>query len=62
LDIYRGKRRIGREGKGIVVLTREPGDRSIELLVKGVPGLKAVVTMPAGRALEYRSNFMAFYC
>ncbi len=42
LDIYRGKIRSWRDGRDIVVLTREPGDSSIEALVKGVPGFKAV--------------------
>ncbi len=42
LDIYRGKKRSWRDGRDIVVLTREPGDSSIEALVKGVPGFKAV--------------------
>jgi phosphate transport system substrate-binding protein len=40
LDIYRGKRRTWRDGQDIVVLTREPSDSSIEVLVKGVPGFK----------------------
>lgn len=42
LDIYRGKKRTWRDGRDIVVLTREPGDSSIEVLVKGVPGFKEV--------------------
>jgi phosphate transport system substrate-binding protein len=42
LDIYRGKKRAWRDGRDIVVLTREPGDSSIEVLVKGVPGFKEV--------------------
>lgn len=42
LDIYRGKKRTWRDGRDIVVLTREPGDSSIEALVKGMPGFKEV--------------------
>lgn len=42
LDIYRGKKRTWLDGLDIVVLTREPNDSSIEALVKGVPGFKAV--------------------
>jgi phosphate transport system substrate-binding protein len=42
LDIYRGKKRSWRDGRDIVVLTREAGDSSIEVLVKGVPGFKEV--------------------
>jgi phosphate transport system substrate-binding protein len=42
LDIYRGKKRTWRDGRDIVVLTREPSDSSIEVLVKGVPGFGEV--------------------
>jgi phosphate transport system substrate-binding protein len=42
LDIYRGKKRTWRDGRDIVVLTREPSDSSIEVLIKGVPGFKEV--------------------
>jgi len=42
LDIYRGKKRAWRNGRDIVVLTRESNDSSIEVLVKSVPGFKEV--------------------
>ena len=42
LDIYRGKKGKWKDGREIVVLTREPGDSSIDALVKGVPGFNAV--------------------
>lgn len=42
LDIYRGKKGKWKNGRDIVVLTREPGDSSIDVLVKGVPGFKGV--------------------
>jgi len=42
LDIYRGKMNRWRDGREIVVLTREPGDSSIEVLVKEVPGFRQV--------------------
>jgi len=42
LDIYRGKKRTWRDGRDIVVLTREANDSSIEILVKSVPGFKEV--------------------
>lgn len=42
LDIYRGTKRTWRDGREIVVLTREPGDSSVEVLVKGVPGFREV--------------------
>lgn len=40
LDIYRGKKNRWRDGREVIVLTREPGDSSIEVLVEGVPGFK----------------------
>jgi phosphate transport system substrate-binding protein len=42
LDIYRGKKTSWKNGKEIIVLTREPGDSSIEALAKGVPDFKKV--------------------
>lgn len=42
VDIYRGKRTRWANGRGIIVLTREPGDSSIEVLVKGAPGFREV--------------------
>lgn len=42
LDIYRGKKKAWKDGREIVVLTREPGDSSVEVLVEGVPGFKGV--------------------
>lgn len=42
LDIYRGKKGKWRDGRDIIVLTREPGDSSIEALVMEVPGFKGV--------------------
>jgi phosphate transport system substrate-binding protein len=42
LDIYRGKKGKWKDGREIVVLTREPGDSSIDALEKEVPGFKGV--------------------
>jgi phosphate transport system substrate-binding protein len=42
LDIYRGTRTRWQDGGEIIVLTREPGDSSIEVLVEGVPGFREV--------------------
>lgn len=42
LDIYRGKKNRWKDGREIIVLTREPGDSSIEVLDKGVPGFREV--------------------
>lgn len=42
LDIYRGKKNTWKDGREIIVLTREPGDSSIEVLVKGVAGFGEV--------------------
>lgn len=38
--IYRGERTRWRDGREIIVLTREPGDSSIEVLERAVPGFK----------------------
>lgn len=40
VDIYRGKKRTWQDGREIIVLTREPGDSSIEVLEKGVPDFR----------------------
>ena len=40
LEIYRGKKNRWRDGREIVVLTRESGDSSIEVLIEGVPGFR----------------------
>lgn len=40
VDIYRGKKNRWANGREIVVLTREAGDSSIDVLVKGVPGFR----------------------
>lgn len=42
LDIYRGKKGKWRDGRKIVVLTREPGDSTIDELERGVPGFRGV--------------------
>ncbi|KAF0219877.1 MAG: phosphate transport system substrate-binding [Geobacteraceae bacterium] len=42
LDIYRGKKNRWKDGRDIVVLTRESGDSTIEVMEKGVPGFKEV--------------------
>lgn len=42
IDIYRGKQRTWRDGAEIIVLTREQGDSTIEVLIKLVPGFEAV--------------------
>ena len=42
IDIYRGKKRTWRDGTEIIVLTREPGDSTIEVLTKSVPGFGTV--------------------
>jgi phosphate transport system substrate-binding protein len=42
LDIYRGKKKTWGDGRDIVVLTREPGDSSIEVMEKGIPGFREV--------------------
>lgn len=41
IDIYRGKKRTWKDGTEIIVLTREPGDSSIEVMTK-VPGFREV--------------------
>jgi len=38
--IYKGEKNRWKNGREMVVLTREPGDSSIEVLVKGVPGFR----------------------
>ena len=40
VDIYNGVKSRWKEGQEIIVLTREPGDSSIEVLEKIVPGFK----------------------
>jgi phosphate transport system substrate-binding protein len=42
LDIYRGTKNQWQNGREIIVLTREPEDSSIEVLIQKVPGFKAV--------------------
>lgn len=42
IDIYRGTKRSWKSGREIIVLTREPGDSSIEAMAKGVPGFREV--------------------
>lgn len=42
LDIYRCSKRTWKNGRDIIVLTREPGDSSIEVLVKEIPGFEEV--------------------
>lgn len=42
IDIYRGKKNRWQSGRNIVVLTREPGDSSIEVLARMVPGFAEV--------------------
>jgi phosphate transport system substrate-binding protein len=42
IDIYRGKKGSWKDGREIIVLTREPGDSTIEVMCKGVPGFKEV--------------------
>lgn len=41
VDIYRGKKNRWKDGSGIIVLTREPGDSTIEVMDRGVPGFRA---------------------
>jgi phosphate transport system substrate-binding protein len=40
VQIYRGTKSRWRDGREIIVLTREPGDSSIEVLERVVPGFK----------------------
>ena len=40
VEIYRGTRTRWRNGQEIIVLTREPGDSTIEVLERAVPGFK----------------------
>jgi len=42
IDIYRGKKIRWESGRDIVVLTREPGDSSIEVMGRMVPGFSEV--------------------
>jgi len=42
LDIYRGKKNRWKNGKEIIVLTRGPGESSIEELMKEIPGFTEV--------------------
>jgi len=42
LDIYRGKKNRWKDGKEIIVLTREPGESSIDLLAREIPGFAKV--------------------
>ena len=42
IDIYRGMKNRWKDGKEIIVLTREPGDSTIEVMTKEVPGFKEV--------------------
>lgn len=42
VDIYRGEKSRWGNGRDIVVLTREPGDSSIEVLARMVPGFREV--------------------
>lgn len=42
IDIYRGKKSSWKNGGEIIVLTREPGDSTIEVMNKGVPGFREV--------------------
>jgi phosphate transport system substrate-binding protein len=41
LQIYRGTKSRWKNGREIVVLTREPGDSSLEVLGRAIPGFKA---------------------
>lgn len=42
LSIYRGTRTTWKNGHTIIVLTREPGDSTIDILEQKIPGFKAV--------------------
>jgi phosphate transport system substrate-binding protein len=42
VDIYRGTRTHWQDGRDIIVLTREPGDSSIEILEQVIAGFKEV--------------------
>jgi phosphate transport system substrate-binding protein len=42
IAIYRGEKRTWRDGKTIIVLTREPGDSTIEVMTRNVPGFRKV--------------------
>ena len=40
VDVYRGTKNRWKDGKAIIVLTREPGDSTIDILENGVPGFR----------------------
>lgn len=42
VNIYRGTKNRWKDGKEIIVLTREPGESSIEVLMKEIPGFTEV--------------------
>jgi len=42
LDIYKGTKTRWKDGREIIVLTREPGDSSIEVLERAIPGFNEV--------------------
>lgn len=42
IDIYRGVKRHWKDGKEIIVLTREPGDSTIEIMNNRAPGFREV--------------------
>ena len=42
IEIYNGKKRSWKDGREIIVLTRESEDSSIVVLVNGIPGFKEV--------------------
>ncbi|CAG0933811.1 Phosphate-binding protein PstS [Rhodocyclaceae bacterium] len=42
ISIYRGTKTTWKNGRTIIVLTREPGDSTIDVLEQKVPGFKAV--------------------
>lgn len=42
IAIYRGKKRTWQNGNEIIVLTREPGDSTIEVMDREVPGFRKV--------------------
>lgn len=42
IDIYRGKKKNWKDGKEIIVLTREPGDSTIDVMNNEVPGFREV--------------------
>lgn len=42
IDIYRGTKKTWQDGSEIIVLTREPGDSTIEVMSRKVPGFREV--------------------